>query len=57
MSFRRILIALDDGAIAAHDVEVGAELATALMAQAASSMLSIQRLRLRRTAGFRPRSG
>jgi len=35
MSFRRILIALDDSAIAAHAVEVGTELATALKAQAA----------------------
>ena len=35
MSFRRILIALDDSAIAAHAVEVGTELATALKAQVA----------------------
>jgi nucleotide-binding universal stress UspA family protein len=35
MSFRRILIALDDSAIAAHAVEVGTELAAALTAQAA----------------------
>jgi nucleotide-binding universal stress UspA family protein len=35
MSFRRILIALDDSAIAAHAVEVGTELATSLGAQAA----------------------
>lgn len=35
MSFRRILIALDDTAISAHALEVGAELATALKAQAA----------------------
>jgi len=35
MSFRRILIALDDSAIAAHAAEVGTELATALKAQAA----------------------
>lgn len=35
MSFHRILIALDDSAIAAHAAEVGAELATALKAQAA----------------------
>jgi nucleotide-binding universal stress UspA family protein len=35
MSFRRILIALDDGAIAAHAVDVGIELAAALKAQAA----------------------
>ena len=35
MSFHRILIALDDSAIAAHAVEVGTELATALKAQAA----------------------
>jgi nucleotide-binding universal stress UspA family protein len=35
MSFRRILIALDDSAIAAHAVEVGTELAAALKAQAA----------------------
>ena len=35
MSFRRILIALDDSAIAAHAVKVGADLATALKAQAA----------------------
>jgi nucleotide-binding universal stress UspA family protein len=35
MSFRRILIALDDSAIAAHAVEVGTELATALKAQTA----------------------
>jgi nucleotide-binding universal stress UspA family protein len=34
-SFRRILIALDDSAIAAHAVGVGTELATALKAQAA----------------------
>jgi nucleotide-binding universal stress UspA family protein len=35
MSFRRILIALDDSAIAAHAGEVGTELAAALKAQAA----------------------
>jgi nucleotide-binding universal stress UspA family protein len=35
MSFCRILTALDDSAIAAHAVEVGTELATALKAQAA----------------------
>ena len=35
MSFRRILIALDDSAIAAHAVEIGTELTTALKAQAA----------------------
>jgi nucleotide-binding universal stress UspA family protein len=35
MSFRRILIALDDSAIATHAVEVGTELAMALKAQAA----------------------
>ena len=35
MSFRRILIALDDSTIAAHAVETGAGLATALKAQAA----------------------
>lgn len=35
MSFRRILIALDDSAIAARAVEVGTDLATALKAQAA----------------------
>jgi nucleotide-binding universal stress UspA family protein len=35
MSFRRILIALDDSAIAAHAAEVGLELAAALKAQAA----------------------
>ncbi len=35
MSFRRILIALDDSTIAAHAVEVGTELATALKAQTA----------------------
>jgi nucleotide-binding universal stress UspA family protein len=35
MSFRRILIALDDSAIAAHAVEVGTELAAALKARAA----------------------
>ena len=35
MSFRRILIALDDSAIAAHALEVGSDLATALKAQAA----------------------
>ena len=35
MSFRRILIALDDSAIAAHAAEVGLELAISLKAQAA----------------------
>ena len=35
MSFRRILIALDDSAIAAHAVEVGLQLASALKAQVA----------------------
>ena len=35
MSFRRILIALDDCAIAAHALEVGTELAAALKASAA----------------------
>lgn len=35
MSFGRILIALDDSAIAAHAVDVGIELAAALKAQAA----------------------
>ena len=35
MSFRRILIALDDSAIAAHAAEVGIELAASLKAQAA----------------------
>ena len=35
MSFRRILIALDESAIAAHAVEVGSELAAALKAQSA----------------------
>ena len=35
MSFRRILIALDDSAIAAHASEVGTELAAALKAQTA----------------------
>lgn len=35
MSFRRILIALDDSAIAAHAVETGTGLAAALKAQAA----------------------
>ena len=35
MSFRRMLIALDDSAIAAHAVEVGTELAATLKAQAA----------------------
>lgn len=35
MSFRRILIALDDSPIAAHAVQVGANLATALKAEAA----------------------
>ena len=35
MSFRRILIALDDSAIAAHAAEVGLELAVSLKAQAA----------------------
>lgn len=35
MSFRRILIALDDSAIAAHAVEVGIQLASALKAQVA----------------------
>lgn len=35
MSFSRILIALDDSAIAAHAVDVGIELARALRAQAA----------------------
>jgi len=35
MSFQRILIAFDDSAIAAHAVEAGAELATALNADAA----------------------
>ena len=35
MSFRRILIALDDSAIAAHAVEVGTDLSAALKAQVA----------------------
>ena len=35
MSFRRVLIALDDSAIAAHAAEVGIELAISLKAQAA----------------------
>ena len=51
MSFRRILIALDDSAIAAHAVDVGIELATALKAQAALVYV------VDPTPGFQPDSG
>ena len=51
MSFRRILIALDDSAIAAHAVEVGTELASALTAQAALVYV------VDPTSGFAPDSG
>lgn len=51
MSFRRILIALDDSAIAAHAVEVGTELATALKAQAALVYV------VDPTLGFQPDGG
>jgi nucleotide-binding universal stress UspA family protein len=51
MSFRRILIALDDSAIAAHAVEVGTELATAVKAQTALVYV------VDPTIGFPPDSG
>ena len=51
MSFRRVLIALDDSAIAAHAVEVGAELASALKAQAGLVYV------VDPTLAFRPDSG
>ncbi len=51
MSFRRILIALDDSAIAAHAVQVATDLATALKAQAALVYV------VDPTLAFRPDSG
>ena len=52
MSFRRILTALDDSAIAAHAVEVGTELATALQAQAALVYVVDPRLALQPDSGI-----
>lgn len=57
MSFRRILIALDDSAIAAHAVEIGTELATALKAQAALVHVVDPTLGFSQTAAFLQQSG
>lgn len=57
MSLRRILIALDDSAIAAHAVEVGSDLAATLKAQADLVYVVDPPWRLSRTAAFRPPSG
>ena len=51
MSFGRILVALDDSAIAAHALEAGIELATALKAQTALVYV------VDPSVGFQPDSG